>query len=172
MTGIHEATPSQFEMLNAHKQRLARIAGRAFIPEPVYVPPEPEPVVVALEPCPPQPIPAGARLVPWVDASEFYPGVTIGKIKLAVSAAYNCTILDMMSARRQKIVMEPRQVAQYLAKTMTLHSLPMIGRSFGYRDHTTVLHSVNKIERTIKTDPQLAARVAAIRDSITLAGAV
>ena len=57
----------------------------------------------------------------------------------------------------------PRQVSMYIAKVLTPRSLPEIGRRFGGRDHTTVLHAVRKIERLLLTDEKLAADVAAIK---------
>jgi chromosomal replication initiator protein len=56
-------------------------------------------------------------------------------------------------------VVRPRQVAMYLAKTLTLRSLPEIGRRFGGRDHTTVLHAVRKIENLVTTDTALAEEI-------------
>jgi len=56
-------------------------------------------------------------------------------------------------------VVRPRQVAMYLAKTLTLRSLPEIGRRFGGRDHTTVLHAVRKIENLVGTDSALAEEI-------------
>jgi chromosomal replication initiator protein len=56
-------------------------------------------------------------------------------------------------------VVRPRQVAMYLAKTLTLRSLPEIGRRFGGRDHTTVLHAVRKIENLVSTDSALADEI-------------
>jgi chromosomal replication initiator protein len=56
-------------------------------------------------------------------------------------------------------VVRPRQVAMYLAKTLTLRSLPEIGRRFGGRDHTTVLHAVRKIENLVSTDSALAEEI-------------
>jgi chromosomal replication initiator protein len=64
-----------------------------------------------------------------------------------------------LSSRRTANVVRPRQVAMYLAKTMTLRSLPEIGRRFGGRDHTTVLHAVRKIEGLVGSDASLAEEV-------------
>ena len=61
-----------------------------------------------------------------------------------------------MSNRRTRTIVKPRQVAMYLAKMMTPRSLPEIGRRFGGRDHTTVLHAVRKIEDMVGADQQLA----------------
>jgi chromosomal replication initiator protein len=57
------------------------------------------------------------------------------------------------------LAVRPRQVAMYLAKTLTLRSLPEIGRRFGGRDHTTVLHAVRKIENLVSTDTALAEEI-------------
>ena len=72
--------------------------------------------------------------------------VKIEDIQRAVARHYNVSRADMLSSRRTANVVRPRQIAMYLAKTLTLRSLPEIGRRFGGRDHTTVLHAVRKIE--------------------------
>ena len=73
--------------------------------------------------------------------------VKIEDIQRVVARQYNVSRSDLLSSRRTANVVRPRQVAMYLAKTLTLRSLPEIGRRFGGRDHTTVLHAVRKIER-------------------------
>ena len=72
--------------------------------------------------------------------------VMIEDIQRVVARQYDVSRSDMLSARRTANVVRPRQIAMYLAKTLTLRSLPEIGRKFGGRDHTTVLHAVRKIE--------------------------
>jgi chromosomal replication initiator protein len=72
--------------------------------------------------------------------------VKIEDIQKLVASHYSVTRADILSSRRTAIVVKPRQVAMYLAKALTLRSLPEIGRRFGGRDHTTVLHAVRKIE--------------------------
>ena len=62
----------------------------------------------------------------------------------------------MHSPRRSRSVARPRQVAMYLAKSITTRSLPEIGRKFGGRDHTTVIHAIKTIEEIMVTDPSLA----------------
>jgi chromosomal replication initiator protein len=62
---------------------------------------------------------------------------------------------DILSSRRSASVVKPRQIAMYLAKILTLRSLPEIGRRFGGRDHTTVLHAVRKIEGAVEADVSL-----------------
>ena len=66
---------------------------------------------------------------------------------------------DLLSSRRSRDVVRPRQIAMYLAKSLTSRSLPEIGRRFGGRDHTTVLHSVRKVEQMIKDDGDLAQEI-------------
>ncbi len=72
--------------------------------------------------------------------------VTIEEIQKQVASHFNVRISDMHSARRARSVARPRQVAMYLAKQLTARSLPEIGRKFGGRDHTTVMHAVRKVE--------------------------
>jgi hypothetical protein len=75
--------------------------------------------------------------------------ITCRAIISATSAHYGVTVIDILSARRQAEIVRPRQVAMYLAKVLTLRSLPEIGRWFGGRDHTTVLHAARKIEALV-----------------------
>lgn len=89
--------------------------------------------------------------------------VSVEKIQSVVARAYNISDMDMRSARRTANVVRPRQVAMYLAKTLTLRSLPDIGRRFGGRDHTTVLHAVRKIDALVSNDAVLADEVEALK---------
>jgi chromosomal replication initiator protein len=85
--------------------------------------------------------------------------VKIEDIQRIVARQYNVSRSDLLSSRRTANVVRPRQVAMYLAKTLTLRSLPEIGRRFGGRDHTTVLHAVRKIEGLVGTDMTLAEEI-------------
>ncbi|MDA0704686.1 MAG: chromosomal replication initiator protein DnaA [Proteobacteria bacterium] len=78
--------------------------------------------------------------------------VTIEEIQKRVAEHYNIRLSDMHSARRARAVARPRQIAMYLAKQLTTRSLPEIGRKFGGRDHTTVMHAVRKVEELRSTD--------------------
>ena len=89
--------------------------------------------------------------------------VTIDEIIRKVADHYNLRMSDLLSARRARQVARPRQVAMYLAKTLTSRSLPDIGRRFGGRDHTTVIHAVRKIEELRATDGQIAEDVELLR---------
>ncbi len=82
--------------------------------------------------------------------------VTIDEIQKRVAEHYNIRLADMHSARRARAVARPRQVAMYLCKQLTPRSLPEIGRKFGGRDHTTVMHAVRKIEELKAADRTLA----------------
>ncbi|HTT47043.1 MAG TPA: chromosomal replication initiator protein DnaA [Pseudolabrys sp.] len=85
--------------------------------------------------------------------------VKIEDIQRVVARQYNVSRSDLLSSRRTANVVRPRQVAMYLAKTLTLRSLPEIGRRFGGRDHTTVLHAVRKIEGLVGNDMTLAEEI-------------
>lgn len=85
--------------------------------------------------------------------------VTIDEIQRRVCDHYRIRHAEMSSARRAREVARPRQVAMYLAKQLTPRSLPEIGRRFGGRDHTTVIHAVRQIEKLRATDAELDADV-------------
>ncbi len=89
--------------------------------------------------------------------------VKIEDIQRVVARQYNVSRADLLSARRTANVVRPRQVAMYLAKTLTLRSLPEIGRRFGGRDHTTVLHAVRKIENLVGNDTSLAEEIEVLK---------
>jgi chromosomal replication initiator protein len=85
--------------------------------------------------------------------------VKIEDIQRIVARQYNVSRSDLLSSRRTANVVRPRQIAMFLAKTLTLRSLPEIGRRFGGRDHTTVLHAVRKIEGLLGSDTSLAEEI-------------
>ena len=89
--------------------------------------------------------------------------VTIEEIQKKVAAHFNIRTSDMHSARRARSVARPRQVAMYLAKQLTSRSLPEIGRKFGGRDHTTVMHAVKKVEELRERDATFAEDVELLR---------
>ena len=89
--------------------------------------------------------------------------VTIEEIQKQVAQHFNIRISDMHSARRARSVARPRQVAMYLAKQLTSRSLPEIGRKFGGRDHTTVMHAVKKVEELRDHDSGFAEDVELLR---------
>jgi chromosomal replication initiator protein len=85
--------------------------------------------------------------------------LTIDEIQRKVAEHYHLKLSDLMSARRAREVARPRQVAMYLAKKLTPRSLPEIGRRFGGRDHTTVMHAVKRIEELRASDREIDADV-------------
>ncbi|MEO1091726.1 MAG: chromosomal replication initiator protein DnaA [Pseudomonadota bacterium] len=89
--------------------------------------------------------------------------ITIEEIQKTVVAHYNLKLADMQSKRRSRVVARPRQVAMYLAKQLTPRSLPDIGRRFGGRDHTTVMHAVRKIDELMGEDESIARDVDVLR---------
>ncbi len=89
--------------------------------------------------------------------------VTIDEIQRRVAAHYNMRIGDMVSARRARAVARPRQVAMYLAKQLTSRSLPEIGKKFGNRDHTTVMHACSRISELMEQDDGFAEDVDLLR---------
>lgn len=82
--------------------------------------------------------------------------LTIEEIQRKVAEHYNIRLSDMIGPKRLRNIARPRQVAMYLAKQLTPRSLPEIGRRFGGRDHTTIMHGVRKIEELMTLDSQLA----------------
>jgi chromosomal replication initiator protein len=89
--------------------------------------------------------------------------VTIDEIQKRVAEHFNIRLADMHSARRARAVARPRQVAMYLCKQLTPRSLPEIGRKFGGRDHTTVMHAVRKVEELMTSDGTLAEDIELLR---------
>ncbi len=94
--------------------------------------------------------------------------VTIGEIQRKVSEYYSIRMGDMLSARRSRVVARPRQIAMYIAKQLTTRSLPEIGRKFGGRDHTTVIHAVKKVEELRSNTPTLDEDVSLLLRSLEI----
>ena len=89
--------------------------------------------------------------------------ITIEEIQKKVAEHFNIRMSDMHSARRARAVARPRQVAMYLAKQLTSRSLPEIGRKFGGRDHTTVIHALRKIDELRQQDIALSEDIELLR---------
>ncbi len=167
---LHEATQTQLDYHAARKERLARMDARAFNAElAVYVeasnvvPIKPEPSALDVW------VKRQIEMRDWFklasdDVPRSYP--RIRDIQRIVAAKYNVRTQDIVSKRRTANVVWPRQLAAYLSKDMTPLSLPEIGRRFGGRDHTTILHAVRKIERMIREDLELADTVEELRAEI------
>jgi chromosomal replication initiator protein len=93
--------------------------------------------------------------------------VSIETIQRTVADRYNCRFADMMSKKRTKQVAFPRQVAMFLARELTPHSLSEIGAAFGGKDHTTIMHAYDKIEELVGTDQGLQLEVQNIKKQLT-----
>ncbi len=91
---------------------------------------------------------------------------TVDRIQKAAAKQFGITMDDMLSKRRARAIARPRQAAMYLAKTLTTRSLPDIGRRFGGRDHTTVIHAVKRIEALRMEDPVLDANIEAVVEAL------
>ncbi len=89
---------------------------------------------------------------------------TIPAIQTVVADRFGMTVLDLLSRRRARAVARPRQVAMWIARHATLHSLPEIGRAFGDRDHTTVMAAIARVDALMAADPLFAARVEQCRE--------
>jgi chromosomal replication initiator protein len=96
--------------------------------------------------------------------------VTLDHIQDCVATHYGLDIADLLSAKRDRRLVMPRQIAMYLAKQLTSLSLPDLGRSFGGRDHTTVLHAVRKIESARQIDADLSKAIDSLTQTIRYGG--
>jgi hypothetical protein len=145
---------SLVETLRAeHKARLARIAAVGkWIAEP---PIDPEPYYRGMW---------FYNLVQQIPGNSAEPHpIRIEDIQRATCRHFQIKRLDMLSDRRTKNLVRPRQVAMFLSKDITRRSLPEIGRRFGGRDHTTVLHAIRKIDVLKDVDGDLMAQMMAIK---------
>lgn len=150
MTPLTQATPLQLAEHQRHRERMHRMN-----PARSIVPP-----VIALPPVDPDPTPPDAIHVPWTGR------VDMKRITEVVADHFGITRRDIYSRRRTAKIVLPRQIAMYLAKTVTLKSLPEIGRQLGGRDHTTVLHAVRKVEALASSKPEFAAIIVTIKASM------
>ena len=94
--------------------------------------------------------------------------VTVEDIQQKVCDYYNVKLSDLLSTRRAQAISKPRQVAMYLCKVLTSKSLPEIGRRFGGRDHTTVMHAVKRVEESMETIREYSNDVNVLRRSLML----
>jgi chromosomal replication initiator protein len=92
--------------------------------------------------------------------------ITIQKIQKAVAASYRIKVEELISKSNTRRLSLPRQVAMYLCKRLTKHSYPDIGRAFGGKHHTTVIHSFGKIESLVTRDPDMQRLVSEITESL------
>ena len=92
--------------------------------------------------------------------------ITVEEIQRKVSEHFNIRLSDLIGPKRVRTFARPRQMAMYLSKQLTSRSLPEIGRRFGGRDHTTVMHGVRKIEELMQKDSQIADDLELLRRAL------
>ena len=90
--------------------------------------------------------------------------ISIERVQQVAADFFRLKVSDLRSKRRNRAVARPRQIAMYLIRRLTSHSLPDIGEYFGGRDHTTVLHAFNKINKEYETNPETRRLVDDIKD--------
>lgn len=110
-------------------------------------------------------IAAGPTLIPGITVKPKCP-ISVADVQRIVSCYFDLPLAEMKSARRNREVARPRQIAMYLCKAFTPASLPSIGRRFGGRDHTTVIHALRRIRELIAVDKEVSADVRACRRAI------
>jgi len=169
-SAINECSSEAVSQYRAHKERLKRIAARAVVPPPVIVAPPP--------PAPPVVIVPGVRVTDRIGREMFISDqairetndnirairpLSIATIQAKVAEAYGLSRAEMTCAKRTAPFCLARQVAFYLSRQLTPFSLPEIGRRFGARDHTTVLHGARRIGQMIRMDANFAAKIEALK---------
>lgn len=179
------ATTSQARLASEHRSRMKKLWSRAA-PTEVYEQPQPQ-----VETAAPEPQPEVAPIDAWVERQKSLfpplpakplwfsieaelgakPTPSIAAIQRTVSRCFDVSVDDMVSARRMDRITLPRHVAFYLIRKMTLRSLPEIGRKFGGRDHSSILHGVRRIERLISSDAVMAAKVSGLIAELEAANA-
>ena len=187
------ATPSERLFDAAHRARQQRIAALARPDPPLAKLPEiiDEPTktgrqlleewrerqrAIPLPPKPPEPQPIVAKkgrplkVDPRPTPIPIFPPII--DIQLAVAKFYGTELNDLLSSRRTAAIVKRRQIAMFLARKLTSRSMPEIGRRFGNRDHTTVLHAINKISGLVAHDADLAAEIATIEATIPIPAAM
>jgi hypothetical protein len=164
---LHAAvlTPSQQRAAAERRERERKIAARAITHAASAQPVSPPPEAIKTWAERQKQIHAPVKTWFWI-VDEIDPPLplklSIEEIQIAVARHCQVAHAELISARRHVAIVRPRQIAMFLARHMTLHSLPVIGRKFGNRDHTTVLHAVRKIEALRTDDPKLAGDLEAI----------
>lgn len=92
--------------------------------------------------------------------------MNVARIQEVVANHFHIPAAEMVSQRRARAVARPRQIAMFLTKELTIKSLPDIGKLFGNRDHTTVIHAVRTVKRLCDADAEFEADVEALREAL------
>lgn len=164
MTSIYDpqeaATPSQRLAIAARQARLHRFSTAAYMPVAERLPGPPP--LKTLPPIPNKEIAEASKIA--------FPKIILNRIDLIQRVTLrefpDLTLFDLKSIRREAKIVKARQIAMFIAKKMTSQSLPEIGRRFGRRDHTTVLHAVRKIERLEAQDAALSELINRIKTKV------
>lgn len=184
MMDVHKLSTPSSRLMEAHRAHLAR-RGRLWLAEPLPKPERAMPEVETIEPALiPEPT-IDERMTELADLQKQAEAIRsnvaaildsveaqmrqaqVALIVQTVCTYYHIRIRDMMARRRPRNIVVPRQIAMYLARELTAQSLPEIGRRFDKRDHTTVLHAINKIEKLRKTDAGLDAQIVDLTTLLT-----
>lgn len=155
---LHTARKARLVRLGAIRPQRAQLAEAIRVIKPVK---EPAPIPVDVVK---QWVERQMKNAVPIPKATTYP--TIEEIQRAVCAHFNVSRIDMISPRRHKDIVLPRQIAVFLAKELTVRSLPEIGRRFGGRDHTTAIASIRKITRLLPIDRDLSQHVESIRSQL------
>jgi hypothetical protein len=183
MNGAIARQPTETE-LKAHQRRMIfreKIAERAAALElqnqtPQVVPAESDPPAAEVVTVEFPPLPFSPMKRPWfsIVGVRAPAPLRVSEIQIVICEAFGCDLVELNATRRTARIVRARQVGMYLAKVLTGRSLPEIGRRFGGRDHTTVLHAVRKIAAKVEFapetpelfDPELSDFVNALRSDI------
>ena len=138
-----------------------------------------KPVLTVVEPAPAAPAalplgigtPVPEYVLSYPAAPTVPPALSVRTIQHAVCEYYGVSLLDLLSSRRTKAVVLPRQIAVWLCRRLTPYSLPAIGHHFSHRNHTTMLHSARRIDELRQSDPAMQARLDAFIAALAPGGA-
>jgi chromosomal replication initiator protein len=161
-------------LAQARRERLQRIAARAVAQRELSAPQQQAPVMSAAEAWRRQLISEAADERAWaveiMGLSDGSPAPVrpprVLEIQRATAEHFGVPVSELLTERRNRRTTRARHLAMYLAREMTLKTFPEIGRAFGGRDHSTVLHGVRRIEEKLPFDGELAADVAHIRFAV------
>jgi len=150
--------------INSCNALLSRLMKYHGIPAP-----RPKPDIVEIVPIVVRHSPPPPSVPDWIKSIEDAPdskGPSVKTIKVCVAHHFNISPRDLESPRRFAKIVLPRQIAFYLARKLTNRSLPDIGRRFGGKDHTTILHACKKMKQRMEEDPLLAQTVRCLEEQL------
>ena len=151
-----------------HKARLLRMGGKPARIAPIELAPVRPHPPLPITPVDPEPYYSSMWFYNLVEFASRPLIVRIEDIQRAVCRHYRVSRLDMISGRRTKDIVFPRQIAFYIAHKITMRSTPQIGARFGGKDHTTVLHACRKVQALIDIgDADTIGQIAAIRADLS-----